>query len=671
MGEESKFENKELFKSGHTACAGCGAALGIRHIMKALGKDTIIVNATGCAEIFSSAYDTSAWAVPYIHCVFENSAPVAAGVVEALRAQGNEHTKVVVIAGDGASYDIGFGHMSGMMERGHDVLYICYDNEAYMNCLSGSTLVLAVEGMKRISTVKKGEKVYAIDLKAHKLVLKKCSGVFDNGRKRTFRVETLHHEIDATGNHPFLVVKRNGRGKKGELIWKTVDELKKGDMLVVSKNMDKGKSRKFDFVPSKLGDYKVNKLNKIKIPAKSNATLMKYLGIYLGDGWTREKKAEVGFALPKGKKGRKEMLRLHKKLFGGKVNEDELEVRVPSVNLARFIDSLGFGKGAKKKTIPTWIFALPKKEREAFIEGMMLADGYKYGKSWRYVSASEDMLVRLRLLLQTLGYRAGKIQWQVRKKGTMCVYRKLLKDTKFGALCFSKRGKWNAAKYPSQYKYQNFLIGNKWFEAEGVKSITKGKIEQTWDLRVEGEHNFIANGIIVHNTGIQRSGATPWKARTTTSQVGSKIRGKMQHKKPINEIVAAHNIPYVATSTAAHYADLMQKVQKAKAIRGPTFVNVLCTCVPGWGTDPALTIAYMKDAVDTHVWPLMEIEEGFMKLNLKPEKKPVETYLKGQKRFKHLKEEDIKEIQEMVDERWDGWVWKEKVDQERKAALKK
>ncbi|MBD3398505.1 pyruvate synthase subunit beta [Candidatus Micrarchaeota archaeon] len=298
-----ELENKELFKSGHTACAGCGVAVGLRHIMRALGKDTIVVNATGCTEIFTSAYPKSAWAVPYIHCVFENSAPVAAGISEALRAMGNDHTKVVVISGDGASYDIGFGHMSGMFERGHDVLYICYDNEAYMN------------------------------------------------------------------------------------------------------------------------------------------------------------------------------------------------------------------------------------------------------------------------------------------------------------------------------------------------------------------------------TGVQRSGATPWKAHTTTSQVGKQIRGKMQFKKPLTEIVAAHNVPYVATSTSAHYADLQQKVQKAKEIKGPSFLNVLMTCVPGWGTTPSLSMQYLKDAVDTHVWPLMEIENGFSKLSMKPEKKPVEAYLKGQKRFRHLTEEDIAEIQEMIDERWDHWVWKEKVDQERKAGL--
>ncbi len=300
-----ELENKELFKSGHTACAGCGVSVGLRHILRAAGPDTIVVNATGCVEIFTSAYPRSAWSVPYIHCLFENTAPVAAGVVETLRAQGNDHTKVIVIAGDGASYDIGFGHLSGMLERGHDALYISYDNEAYMN------------------------------------------------------------------------------------------------------------------------------------------------------------------------------------------------------------------------------------------------------------------------------------------------------------------------------------------------------------------------------TGVQRSGATPWKANTTTSQVGSVFKGKMQYKKPLTEIVAAHSIPYAATSTSAHYIDLQNKVKKALSIKGPKFLNVLMTCVPGWGTEPSLSMQYLKDAVDTHVWPVYEIENGFLKMNLKPEKKPVETYLKGQKRFKHLTPEDIAQIQKMVDEKWDSLLWKEKCDQERLAALKK
>lgn len=122
-----------LFTPGHTACAGCGMAIIVRHILEEMGKDTIVVNATGCLEIVSSNYPYSAFEVPYIHGTFENSASVATGVVHGLKVQKNEHTKVLVLAGDGATYDIGFGALSAMFDRNEDVLYVCYDNEAYMN----------------------------------------------------------------------------------------------------------------------------------------------------------------------------------------------------------------------------------------------------------------------------------------------------------------------------------------------------------------------------------------------------------------------------------------------------------------------------------------------------------------------------------------------------------
>jgi pyruvate ferredoxin oxidoreductase beta subunit len=133
---------EEYFSPGHTACAGCGMPIVVRHALNVIGKDVIAVNATSCLEIVSSAYPRSAWGVPYIHSLFENPGAIAAGVVASLRAQGNDHTQVVIFAGDGSTYDIGFGILSGMLERNDDVLYICYDNEAYMNTgnqRSGST----------------------------------------------------------------------------------------------------------------------------------------------------------------------------------------------------------------------------------------------------------------------------------------------------------------------------------------------------------------------------------------------------------------------------------------------------------------------------------------------------------------------------------------------------
>ena len=122
-----------LFVSGHRACHGCGMAIAVRHILKATGKNVIVVTPTGCLETFSSPYGYSPWRVPWIHHLFENGPAIATGVAAALTAQKRDTERVIVIGGDGSTFDIGFGSLSGMMERGDDVLYICVDNGAYMN----------------------------------------------------------------------------------------------------------------------------------------------------------------------------------------------------------------------------------------------------------------------------------------------------------------------------------------------------------------------------------------------------------------------------------------------------------------------------------------------------------------------------------------------------------
>jgi len=127
-------ENKHLFKSGHTACAGCGQAIAARLVIDAAGPNTIVANNTGCLEVFSTKYPETAWEVPWIHSLFENCAAVASGIEAALIYLGKkDQINVIAQAGDGGTADIGLQALSGMLERGHDILYVCYDNEAYMN----------------------------------------------------------------------------------------------------------------------------------------------------------------------------------------------------------------------------------------------------------------------------------------------------------------------------------------------------------------------------------------------------------------------------------------------------------------------------------------------------------------------------------------------------------
>ena len=129
---------KEYFAPGHRACMGCGEALAVRLVCKALGRNVIIANATGCMEIVSSQLPSTSWEVPWIHTLFENTAAVASGIEAAIKVLSRKgkytrKTKVVAMGGDGGTADIGFQALSGALERGHNFIYICFDNEAYQN----------------------------------------------------------------------------------------------------------------------------------------------------------------------------------------------------------------------------------------------------------------------------------------------------------------------------------------------------------------------------------------------------------------------------------------------------------------------------------------------------------------------------------------------------------
>ena len=134
---QASIERDNSLNSGHRACQGCGEALGARYAVDAAMRATqgrlIAANATGCLEVFSTPYPESSWQLPWIHSLFGNAAAVGTGIAAALKVKGRQDVRVIAQGGDGGTTDIGFGCLSGMFERNDDVLYICYDNEAYMN----------------------------------------------------------------------------------------------------------------------------------------------------------------------------------------------------------------------------------------------------------------------------------------------------------------------------------------------------------------------------------------------------------------------------------------------------------------------------------------------------------------------------------------------------------
>lgn len=206
-------------------------------------------------------------------------------------------------------------------------------------------------------------------------------------------------------------------------------------------------------------------------------------------------------------------------------------------------------------------------------------------------------------------------------------------------------------------------------EDKEIKFLATGGDGGTYDIglqalsgAVERGHNFVYlcyDNNAYANTGGQRSSATPLGASATTSPAGSKIPGKMQPRKDLTRIMAAHNIPYAAQASPLRWQDLYNKAKKAFEVDGPAFLNVFCLCPTEWKYEESLGIKLAQLAADTCVWPLYEVENGKYKINYKPkEKKPVTEWLKPQGRFRHLFREEnaplIEEIQRQVDKEWEA-----------------
>ena len=224
------------------------------------------------------------------------------------------------------------------------------------------------------------------------------------------------------------------------------------------------------------------------------------------------------------------------------------------------------------------------------------------------------------------------------------------------ATCSGVEGAWQSLKKQGKNKKE-------------IKFLAMGGDGGTYDIglqslsgAMERRHDMLYvcyNNDAYMNTGVQRSSATPMGANTTTSQAGKVQKGKTVHSKNLTEIMAAHDLPYVAQTTVGYWMDATRKFEKAFAITGPKFINTYSPCVPGWGYHMSQTVKISKLAVETNLWPLYEIENGKYTINIKNPKekrKPIEEFLKLQVRFKHLLAPDAKDvvqnIQDFIDWRY-------------------
>ena len=215
------------------------------------------------------------------------------------------------------------------------------------------------------------------------------------------------------------------------------------------------------------------------------------------------------------------------------------------------------------------------------------------------------------------------------------------------------KGLQRAGKIPADKKMKFIAFGGDGGTYDiGLQSLS-GAMERGHDM----VYVCYDNGAYM-NTGIQRSSATPFGAWATTAEVGKAQQGKLERRKDLTSIIADHGVPYAAQASISHWKDLTTKAEKAFAVDGPAFINVLSPCPRGWRTVPNQSIEIAKLGVQTGFWPLFEVEDGHWRQTVKVmNRKPIEEFLKPQGRFKHLftpeNAELLKAVQAEVDRYWE------------------
>jgi Fe-S cluster assembly scaffold protein SufB len=358
---------------------------------------------------------------------------------------------------------------------------VAYENatmewvDGNLGCLTGDAGVMCNNDVRPISSIEPGDHVYSLDAEMkwdrREVLAKKYSG-----RQQVFRLRTENHrEVRATANHPFLALTKAGRHLRLE--WKRLDQLEADDHVAISGSLpDHGTIKLFE-------PFERASRHSVRIPSESSTDLLWLLGFYIGDGYP-DGDTRVCFAVPETDKSFTRVMDLLTSLFGveGKVYKNV--IRVNSAKLRDWILSIGFSGGAHGKRIPGWVFKLPHDQRIALIEGYVAADGHRRAnhKNLSITSVNRPLLEDVKSLAISCGLDPRKIsKWS----------RKELKPL---------------GKEEKEYTHFALYFGEKAYDTplafSKVSSIAPEGIEDTWDIEVEGSHNFVANGLVVHNSKI-------------------------------------------------------------------------------------------------------------------------------------------------------------------------
>jgi Fe-S cluster assembly scaffold protein SufB len=341
-----------------------------------------------------------------------------------------------------------------------------------LGCLTGDSLVYVNNDVVPIQDIEPGAMAYtlntAMEWERRRVLAKRYSG-----RQTVFRLRTENHrKIKATAKHPFLVLSKVG--KRTSLSWKPVDQLRTGDMVAISGALpDHGKAKTFDGLSPR--GWKP-----IRLPETSTEDLLWLLGLYIGDGSLEPNR--VSYAVPPGDRAHSRLVKLLEELFGARWAVHGNAVRVNSGSLVDWFKHVGLSGNAHTKRVPGWVFTLPKAQRLAFIEGYISADGHRRAnhKNLSIVSVNRLLLEDVKALAISCGLDPRKMSVSTRRE------------------------KLPLGKEIKEYSCYHLYFGEGCFDEPlyfaRVMEIETLGVEDTWDIEIEGTHNFVANGFVVHNS---------------------------------------------------------------------------------------------------------------------------------------------------------------------------
>ncbi len=377
-----------------------------------------------------------------------------------------------------------------------------------LGCLTGDTQLLSPsDGVVRMDEIKMGQTVFAYDFDISQFVERKVTGWQKTGHRKVWGVLLEGRRLRATDNHPFLVLERQDRlGSKSNagvrsfaMQWKPLRDLSRGDMVAYVGGLpDLGKTRKleFEFVSRGSGGYVKYRPH---LPKKTNEELLWLLGAYLGDGYMeRDSKTKrlrrVYFAVPPKDKARQRLIDTLNKLFGDVVTTKGICVTINSTAIAQFFEYLGMKGNAHTKRVPSWVFTLPFQERLALLEGCLDTDGNvrRLTHQITFTSAGKDLMLDLQQLAISCGLKIYKIRKQTlvrtlplgKEQKEYTSYQFCLSNSDLGAL------RSHRVNSTSRLVFAR------------VTSVEVIGEEDVYDIEVEGSHNFVANGIVVHNSKV-------------------------------------------------------------------------------------------------------------------------------------------------------------------------